>query len=309
MRRPAPMAVLSDEVPAIKRLFSTGHSLNLRLATCVAASLVLLAIEQHGSWPSLHTPFAVAVYPLQRLVSSPTRLLQQLADYASGYAELVAENRRLREEALILKTRLLKFAALEQENIRLRGLLDTSFKVGEQVMIAELLSINLVPYEHVVVVNKGSRFGVHPGQAVFDANGVVGQVLRVTPYSAEVMLITDPNHAIPVQVNRNGLRTIALGTGQTDRLALPYLPSNADVQAGDLLVTSGMGGVFPQGYPVATVTATAPQPSALSKISAVPVAHLDRNRELLLVWSDSQPIPRIPDQPHPPRRLSAHGAP
>jgi rod shape-determining protein MreC len=275
----------------------------------VAASLALLAAEQHGAWSSVRTPFAVMIYPLQQIVSSPTRFVQDIAENVSSYAELVAENRRLKDEALVLKTKLLKFAALEQENIRLRGLLDTSFKVGEQVLIAELLSINLAPYEHVVAVNKGSRFGVHPGQAVFDGNGVVGQVLRVAPYSAEVMLITDPSHAIPVQINRNGLRTIALGTGQIDRLALPYLSSNADVQVGDLLVTSGMGGVFPQGYPVATVTAIAPQKSPFAKISAVPVAQLDRNRELLLVWSGSQPIPRIPDQnPAPNKPPSADAA-
>jgi rod shape-determining protein MreC len=232
---------------------------------------------------------------MQLAVSSPVRFVQDLVTSVTSYANLIKENQKLRDEQLVLRTKLLKFAALEQENIRLRGLLDTSFKVGEQVLIAELLSINLVPYEHIVVVNKGTRFGVHPGQAVFDANGVVGQVLRVSPHNSEVMLITDSNHAIPVQVNRNGLRTIALGTGQIDRLALPYLSSNADIQVGDLLITSGLGGVFPYGYPVATVTAIAPQQSPFAKISAAPVAQLDRNRELLLVWSDSQPIPRIPD--------------
>jgi len=286
-----------DEGRTIKRLFSTGYSLNIRLIACVAAGLVLLAMEQHGAWQAVRTPFATLIYPLQQLVNGPMRLIRRAKDSLADYSDLAAENQKLRDESLVLKTKLLKFAALEQENIRLRGLLDTSFKVGEQVLISELLSINLVPYEHVVVVNKGSRFGVHPQQAVFDGNGVVGQVLRVTPYTAEVMLITDPSHAIPVQVNRNGLRTIALGTGQIDRLALPYLPSNADVQVGDLLVTSGMGGVFPQGYPVAKVTGIAPQKSPFAKISAVPVAQLDRNRELLLVWSDSQPIPRIPDLP------------
>jgi rod shape-determining protein MreC len=260
------------------------------------ASLVLLALEQHGTWTSAaRAPFAALVYPLQQIVSSPTQFVEDIAESLSDRAELVAETRKLREELMVLQSRQLKFEALEQENLRLRGLLDTSFKVGEQVLIAELLSINLVPYEHVVVVNKGGRFGVHPGQAVFDAKGVVGQVLRVTPQSSEVVLITDPSHAIPVQINRNGLRTIAQGTGQIDRLALPYLPSNADVKVGDLLVTSGLGGSFPAGYPVATVTGIAPEKSPFAKISAVPVAQLDRNREVLLVWSNSQPILRIPE--------------
>jgi rod shape-determining protein MreC len=275
---------------------------------CLAAALVLLATEQHGLVQVARTPFASATYPLQQIVSIPVRLGQRVIESVSSYANLVTENQKLREEQLLLKTKLLKFAALEQENIRLRGLLDTSFKVGEQVSIAELLSVNLVPYEHLVVVDKGSRFGVHPSQPVFDANGVVGQVLRVGPYNAEVMLITDPNHAIPVQVNRNGLRTLALGTGRTDRLALPYLSSNADIQVGDLLITSGLGGVFPYGYPVATVTEVAPQKTAFAKVSAKPVAQLDRNRELLLVWSDSRSIPRIPaEQEQHPNTLPANG--
>jgi len=242
---------------------------------------------------------ASAVYPLQQMVSSPVQFVGKAREAFSSQAVLREENNRLREEALLLQAKLLKFAALEQENLRLRGLLDTSFKLNQQVMIAELLSVNVVPYEHVVVVNKGSRFGVFAGQPVMDAHGVVGQVLRVTPYSAEVILITDPNHAIPVQVNRNGLRTIAQGTGQIDRLSLPYLSGNADIQPGDLLVTSGMGGIFPQGYPVATVTALGSPGSPAAKLGAVPVATLDRNRELLMVWSKPDPIPRVPDPPAP----------
>ncbi len=247
----------------------------------------------------------MAVYPVQFMVSTPVKWVQYLFESVRSYTALLEENRRLQDEALIVKTRLLKFAALEQENIRLRGLLDSSFKVGEQVLIAELLAIKLVPYEHVVEVNKGTRFGVHPGQAVFDANGVVGQVLRTNPFSAEVMLITDPSHAIPVQVNRNGLRTIALGTGHLDRLALPYLSSNADIQVGDLLITSGMGGVFPHGYPVATVTSIASQESPFAKISATPVAKLDRSRELLLAFSSSDSLPRLLSSPTPAADLPA----
>lgn len=257
----------------------------------MVGSLVLLAADQSGKWTGLRTPFVMVTYPLQQMVSSPVRFVRDVAESISGYADLVEENRKLKEEQLVLRTELLKYAALEQENIRLRGLLESSVRVGEEMLIAEILSINLVPYEHVVVVNKGARFGVHSGQAVFDAHGVVGQVLRATPYSSEVMLITDPSHAIPVQINRNGLRTIAVGTGQIDRLALPYLPSNADIRAGDLLVSSGMGGVFPAGYPVATVADVSPQKSTSAKVSAVPVAQLDRTREVLLVWSDSQTAP------------------
>jgi rod shape-determining protein MreC len=126
-----------------------------------------------------------------------------------------------------------------------------------------------------------------------DANGIVGQVLRVNPFSSDVILITDPNHAIPVQVNRNGVRTIAVGSGQLDKLLLPQVTSNTDIKPGDLLVSSGLGGTFPQGYPVATVTTVAPQDDPSGKATAKPLAQLDRIREVLMVWSNSDPIPRI----------------
>ncbi len=262
----------------------------------MAASLALLAGEQKALLNPMRALLASAVYPLQRLISSPTQVAGELGEFFSSRPRLLEENAQLRQEQLLLKAKLLKFAAMEQENLRLRGLLDTSFKLGEQVMIAELLSVNVAPYEHLVVVNKGSRFGVYAGQPVMDGNGVVGQVLRVAPFSAEVILITDPNHAIPVQVNRNGLRTIAQGTGQFDQLSLPYLTGNADIQPGDLLVSSGLGGVFPQGYPVATVTALPQQAGASVKLGATPVARLDRIREVLMVWSKPDPIPRVPEQ-------------
>jgi rod shape-determining protein MreC len=153
------------------------------------------------------------------------------------------------------------------------------------------MSVKLEPYEHTVLVNKGSRFGVHPKQPVLDANGIVGQVIRVTTNTAEVMLITDPDHAIPVEVNRNGLRTIAFGTGQPNRLNLPFLANNADVVPGDLLVTSGLGGGFPPGYPVAVVDKFEARPDkSFANIYATPKAELDKSREFLIVWSESLPV-------------------
>ncbi len=173
-------------------------------------------------------------------------------------------------------------------------MLENSFKLGEQVLVAELLSVNMAPYEHIVVVNKGTRFGVHPQQPVMDANGVVGQVFRALPFTSDIMLITDPNHAIPVQVNRNGLLTIAVGSGQINRLILPYLPNNADIRPGDLLITSGLGGTFPQGYPVAVVDEFTSQTNKpFATVTATPKAMLDRNRELMIVWSDPTPIPLV----------------
>ena len=278
--------------PAIKLLFATGPSINTRLLVAIIASVALL-ITEHRSHrlDALRATLSVVVDPLKYLVDLPTVLIEQTADSVSSYSTLKKENTRLREEQFIDKTRLLKFDSLEKENIRLRALLENSFKLGEQLLIAELLSINTAPYENIVVVNKGTRFGVHPQQPVLDANGVVGQVFRALPFSSEIMLITDPNHAIPVQVNRNGLLTIAVGSGQLNRLNLPFLPNNADIRPGDLLITSGLGGTFPSGYPVAVVDDFTPITNKpFVNITATPKAMLDRNRELLIVWSDSSPV-------------------
>ena len=261
----------------------------------VIASTILLVTEYRSSQISgVRSTLSIVVDPLKYLVDLPTSIVEQAAHSISSYRALKLENERLREEQIIHQSRLLKFEALENENIRLRALLENSFKLGEQVLVAELLSVNMAPYEHIIVVNKGTRFGVHPQQPVLDANGVVGQVFRALPFTSEIMLITDPNHAIPVQVNRNGLLTIAMGSGQMNRLVLPFLPSNADIRPGDLLITSGLGGTFPQGYPVAVVDEFTAEPNkAFATITATPKALLDRNRELMIVWTKSVPVPLI----------------
>lgn len=263
------------------------------MLVAIIASIALLVLDQRGQQLiPFRSALSVFTDPVKYLVNLPPSLIQQATEKVSSYTALKEENRRLHEERLIHQTRLLKLAALEKENIRLRALLENSFKLGEKVLVAELLSVNMAPYEHIVVVNKGTRFGVHPQQPVMDANGVVGQVFRALPFSSEIMLITDPNHAIPVQVNRNGLLTIAVGSGQINRLNLPYLPNNADIRPGDLLITSGLGGTFPQGYPVAVVDEfTSQNNKPFATVTATPKAMLDRNRELMIVWSDSTPIP------------------
>jgi len=258
------------------------------LLSCV---LILLDLNSDKLKP-LRDTLSVLVYPIQYVVAAPSRLFNNTFESLGSYQELLAKNNDLIQQHLINNAKLLRFAALEKENIRLRSLLDSSFKLDEQVLIAELLAVNLAPYEHVVVVNKGKQFGVHKGQSVLDNNGIVGQVTRVLPLSAEIILITDPNHATPVQVNRNGLRTIAIGSGQLNKLSLPFLPNNADIRPGDLLVTSGLGGIFPQGYPVAVVESFVPQPDKpFAIIHATPKAALNTNRELLIVWNNDQLIP------------------
>jgi rod shape-determining protein MreC len=158
----------------------------------------------------------------------------------------------------------------------------------QRTLIAEIVRVDLDPFRQRVLVNKGSLDGVFRGQAALDANGIFGQVTRVGPLSAEVILISDPEHAIPVQLNRTGARTIALGTGRSGQLSLPYLPQNTDVVVGDLRVSSGLGGVYPSGYPVGRITGVARDPSQpLLSVAAEPLAALDRDPEILLAWFDN----------------------
>ncbi|MGY6277650.1 rod shape-determining protein MreC [Methylomonas sp. MgM2] len=273
-------------------LFAQGPSLNTRLLVAVIVSITLLVADFRTHYLNrVRSILSFVTYPLQVIASFPVDSVRAFSETVTSYVELQKENQRLKDIQFINNAKLLKLAALERENIRLRMLLENSFQLGEQVLIAELLSVKLMPYEHTVIVNKGSRFGVHPEQPVLDANGIVGQVVRTLPSSSEVMLITDPDHAIPVEVNRNGLRTIAFGTGQPNRLHLPFLAKNADIVPGDLLVTSGLGGVFPAGYPVAVVDKFESRPDkSFANIYATPKAKLESSREFLIVWSDSTPI-------------------
>ncbi len=256
----------------------------------VTASIILLSIDRiTPRLEPIRATLSLLVDPIKYAVDLPSEAATRVSDSVKSYEVLKEENQKLRNTQAVDQLRLLKYEALEKENIRLRALLDNSYELGEQVLIAELLSVKISPpYENIVVVNKGSRFGVHAHQAVVDASGVVGQVFRALPLSSEIMMITDPNHAIPVQVNRNGLLTIAMGSGELNRLTLPFLPDNADIRPGDLLITSGLGGTFPQGYPVATIDSFTPP--ANKQVTATPKAALDRNRELMIVWSNSKPI-------------------
>jgi len=273
-------------------LFSTGSSIKLRFLLALLLAVVLIATDQYtDKLKPVRSALSVLVYPVRYIVDLPSQLLRDIDQQFGSYQHLLDDNKQLKQQAFINNVKLLKFAALETENIRLRSLLDSSFTLGEQFLIAELMSVNLAIYEHTVVVNKGSRFDVHDGQAVLDAHGVVGQVMNTSLLSSEIILITDPNHAIPVQVNRNGLQTVAVGTGKINQLSLPFLSNNTDIVIGDLLVTSGLGGTFPQGYPVAVIESIVKQPGKpFAVIQAKPSAFLNSSREFLIVWNNSQLI-------------------
>ena len=257
----------------------------------VLASVILMTVDhrQHHL-DALRSGISVTLYPIQFLLNLPNTAGDWLRESFSSRRGLQEENARLHAQHLLLQARLQKLDSLEAENLRLRELLDSSFKAGDRVLIAELMSVDLDPYRHGVLLNKGERQQVYVGQPLLDAHGVMGQIVQVTPFTATAMLITDPAHALPVQVNRNGLRSIVVGTGSLQELSLPHIPNSADIRAGDLLITSGLGGRFPPGYPVAeVVTVTVDPGHAFAQISARPLSHLDRSREVLLVWPPAQP--------------------
>jgi rod shape-determining protein MreC len=252
----------------------------------VALSAVLMVMDhKYKSLETVRAGLSVAIYPIQLLVEVPDTVSEWFSESLATRRHLQEENDSLHTQIFMQKAQMQKLASLEAENIRLRELLDSSFEVGEKVIIAELLSVNLDPYKHQIVINKGQLDDIYPGQPLLDAEGVMGQIVHAGPYTSTAVLITDTSHAIPVQVNRNGLRSIAVGSGTIDRLDLPYIPNSADIQPGDLLITSGLGGRFPPGYPVAVVSAVQHDPGrTFSRVMATPLAHLNRSREVLLVW-------------------------
>lgn len=234
---------------------------------------------------AFRSTLALGAYPIRWLAAQPSRLARTLDERFATEADLRERNALLERENLTLRGQMQRFHALQAENTRLRDLLGSSLKVSDRVLVAELLEVELDPYRQQVVVDKGSASGVYVGQPVLDADAVMGQVVATNLLTSTVLLITDADHALPVQINRNGLRTIATGTGLVNQLRLPHIAKNADVRVGDLLVTSGMGGVFPAGYPVARITEVADDPSSpFATVKAEPTAHLDRSYEVLLVW-------------------------
>lgn len=275
--------------PDARPLLLGGPALGLRLVVLAILSLGLMVADHRQHQLAVIRDWMSAVaYPVEWAVQAPLAIWTATREAFATRARLEADNVRFAADNLVLRLKLMRFESLEQENQRLRAARESSARIVQRSLVAEIVRVDLDPFRQRVLVNKGSRAGVFRGQAALDANGIFGQVTRVGPVSAEVILISDPEHAIPAQVNRTGARTIALGTGRSGQLSLPYLPQNSDVVAGDLLVSSGLGGVFPPGYPIGRVTAVERNPSQpLLTVTAEPLAALDRVPELLLVWFDS----------------------
>jgi rod shape-determining protein MreC len=267
-----------------RSLTSRGPSPGFRFTLYAILAVTLMYLDQRGEWlAQVRYVLQAAAYPIQLAVSSPSSAWNWLQESSRTRDSLRAENQELRARQRQLEIRTARYDALARENAELRGLRDALPPVAEKWLVAEVVNVQPNSLRQSYLLNRGTQNGVFKSQAVLDDQGLSGQTTHVGPWSAEVILITDPEHAVPVEIERTGLRTIAVGTGTA--LALPYLPANADVKQGDLLVTSGLGGVFPQGYPVARVSGVsreAVQP--LAQVKATPLARMDRVREVMLVW-------------------------
>jgi rod shape-determining protein MreC len=266
-------------------------ALGARVIVFVVISILLMYFDhRENHLDAVRKGLGAAVYPVRVVVDAPVRLWRWLGEAMTSRDQLQSEVSRLRGERLVTNVRLQRLAALEAENARLRAMLDARTRVRDAVRVAEIMAVDANPYEHNLVINVGSRDGVYDGQAIVAAEGVVGQVIRTGLLTSQAVLISDTDHALPVEVNRNGLRTIAVGTGEIDRLDLPFLPNNADIRVGDLLVTSGLGGTFPSGYPVAVVnTLTRIPQQQFADVTAVPSAALDQVREVMLIGAAGEP--------------------
>ncbi len=243
---------------------------------------------------SVRSVLGYFITPVQWVSSIPGKLGLWAEESAMSHASLLQDNNRLRLESLVLEQKVQQMISLRAENNRLRELLNTSEQLDDKILVAELIGVDPDPYTHHIILNKGSSHGVFVGQPILDAQGLMGQVIEVHPYTSRVLLVADSNHAIPVQVSRNGVRAIAVGSGKLDELALIYVPDTADIKVGDQLVSSGLGGRYPKGYPVAEVIEVEHDPGQpFAFVMARPAAYLDRSRYVLLVFSMESELPKV----------------
>lgn len=257
----------------------------LRLLAYLALAVALLVLDHRGGWlAQIRAQANAVVQPLWWLAALPARLGNSVRDDAATRAQLAAENRRLRNALLVGSARQARLQVAAAENARLRGLLGAAERSRLDVQLAPILDVDLDPTRQRLILDAGSRNGVRLGQSVIDAGGLMGQIIEVTPTTATVLLLTDPDHAVPVTIARSGVRLVAYGQGRSDQLDLANIPLSGDVKVGDAVITSGLGGRFPSGFPVGTVTALRPDDSRAFLVGTLkPAAQLDRGRDVLLL--------------------------
>ena len=266
-------------------MFVSSSSAVARFASCAILSFILISVDhRHAHLAAVRATLSLLVYPIQIAVNAPVDALSAVSDRLRSHADLVTDNARLRDENRAMRQRSLRYSALLRENERLRELLDSSVVFDEHVIAADVLAMETSPASRQIVIDKGANQGVYVGQPLLDAYGVIGQVAQVNAFSSTAILITDPRHALPVLVNRNGLRAIAAGADSPNQLILSFVPANADIRAGDLIVTSGLGQRYPAGYPVGRVERVQVDSGAsFATVEVRPAARIGSTREVLLI--------------------------
>ena len=271
-------------------IFTRGPSLNIRLALALAMSVSLIVLDfKLDAFSTTRVFLNSLVSPVQYLANLPGQLLNASAQRLTSQQALIAENEQLTNHILLLSEKLQRFEVLERENVELRRLLDAPVRQDMRKMVAELMAVDNTPYSQQIVISKGAIDGVYLGQPVLDERGVVGQVMEVGTTNSRVLLISDVTHSVPVRSVRNNSRFIASGGGVIDELYLAYVPHSTDVEIGDVLVSSGLGDVFPEGYPVAQVTEVVrDETRPFAQVAVVPMARLNRLKYLLLLWPEPE---------------------
>ncbi len=273
----------------MKSIFAQGPVYGYRfLVAIILSSILVMADLQLRQTDVVRQWLGYLVSPIHWVVNAPVKFIGWSATTFSTRDELISENSKLKAQILVLERKSQQLAVLQAENVRLRDLLNASQLVNETVLAAEIIGIDSDPFTHQVIINKGLQDSVFRGQPLLDAGGLMGQIVSVDTYSSRALLVADSNHAVPVQVNRNGVRAIAVGTGSLSELELVYVPDTADIVEGDLLITSGLGQKFPPGYPVAVVTRVEHDPGQpFARVKASPTANLNQSRNILMVFSDT----------------------
>ncbi|MCG9695491.1 rod shape-determining protein MreC [Shewanella sp. Isolate11] len=269
----------------MKPIFARGISNQFRLTLAIFLSVILLV--SNDRLEPVRLSISSILSPLQYVANIPGAILDWSAESIATRNMLQKQNKELLRQQLLMSERLQRFEHLRQENDRLRALLGSPVHMDAKKVVAEVMEVASDPFRHFVVLDHGERSGVYVGQPVVDARGVVGQVVEVNALTSRVLLISDVTHAIPVRVTRNDVRLIAQGTGELDELEIRHVAKSTDLRVGDLLVSSGLGKRFPEGYPVARILSVEKDDGqSYAKVIAQPLAALDRIRYLLLIWPD-----------------------
>lgn len=277
----------------MQTIFTRGPSLNNRLALALVMSVALIVVDhKFDGFNSTRGYLNSLMSPLQYIANLPSELLNWSAERVTSQQQLLEENKYLSNQLLLMSEQLQQFQVIKNENDQLRALLAAPLRQDMRKTVAELMAVDHNPFSHQIVINKGASDDVYLSQSVLDDRGVVGQVMEVGSTTSRVLLISDLTHSIPVRSQRNSIRFIVTGSGALDELYLEHVAHSVDVKVGDVLITSGLGNVFPEGYPVARITSVIRDESRpFASITAQPLARLDRLKHLMLLWPESTDYP------------------